>query len=532
MTKKDIDKVFANLPACAVEYIQLVIKKMRYRKKVRADVQSELIAHFEDALRDCQNAEEKERIAEELIAEFGDAKILGKLARRAKKRCRPMWVKAVIGSLKFIGICILYIIICSSLLVIGRPSITVNYVDWLNDSVRAGRDKTDNAREYYQKAGELVVEMPEWLKKSRAKWPTDFNDAETKNLSKWLNDNLPAMEELRKGAEKPYYWNLYKSEDDNLMTGQLVSNVMKPLGNFRKLAQTMYWQIGNNANLGNTDKAIEDCLVLCRFGKQQRGHGLLIEQLVGVAIGAMGDACIYEILYRFDLQKDLLQRLQQEYESIITDANIFNLEAEKVFLYDLIQRKFTDDGKGGGRPIREGTGFAGRSPAEIIFNILTFNLPDKEEVVAHVDQIYEYYQECFKTPNFKQVKQRFNQAIENSPMLIKILMPDYERIFEHLWRLKTNNGALVTTIALLRYEKERGRHPESLEELLQAGFVHKMPFDFYRNGPLTYKKTEGDFVLYSFGPDFDDDGGVSGTNRGKSRKWADNGDTVFWPGEK
>ena len=42
-----------NLPICAVDFINKVIKKMRYRRKIRHDVRAELIAHFEDALKDC-----------------------------------------------------------------------------------------------------------------------------------------------------------------------------------------------------------------------------------------------------------------------------------------------------------------------------------------------------------------------------------------------------------------------------------------------------------------------------------------------
>ena len=38
---------FGNLPNCAADYIRDVIKKMRGGKKVRADVQDELIGHFE-----------------------------------------------------------------------------------------------------------------------------------------------------------------------------------------------------------------------------------------------------------------------------------------------------------------------------------------------------------------------------------------------------------------------------------------------------------------------------------------------------
>ena len=78
------------LPGCAEEYIKLIIKKMRYRRKVRQDVREELTAHFEDELKDCATDEDKEQKARQLIAGFGDVKLLAVLLRRAKKRCRPL----------------------------------------------------------------------------------------------------------------------------------------------------------------------------------------------------------------------------------------------------------------------------------------------------------------------------------------------------------------------------------------------------------------------------------------------------------
>ncbi|MHC4640431.1 MAG: hypothetical protein ACYS32_02220, partial [Planctomycetota bacterium] len=80
-----------NLPACAFEFIEMVVRKMRYRKTVRGEVRAELTAHFEDELRGCATDEEREQKARQLIAGFGDVKLLAILFRRAKKRCRPMW---------------------------------------------------------------------------------------------------------------------------------------------------------------------------------------------------------------------------------------------------------------------------------------------------------------------------------------------------------------------------------------------------------------------------------------------------------
>ena len=110
MTKRLSDSDFRNLPACAVDFIKLVIKKMRYRRKIRRDVQAELAAHFEDALRDCATDEEKRQKSQQLIEEFGDAKLLAVLLRRAKKRCRPFWRKVIVRTCQVSGLLIIYLV--------------------------------------------------------------------------------------------------------------------------------------------------------------------------------------------------------------------------------------------------------------------------------------------------------------------------------------------------------------------------------------------------------------------------------------
>ena len=113
MAKKDKYKELDKLPQVIQKYIDLIIKKMRYRKKMRLDVQAELAAHFEDELRDCENLQQREQRAKELIEKFGDAKLLGILLRRAKKRCRPLWRIIVARTFQTIGVLILCFILYS-----------------------------------------------------------------------------------------------------------------------------------------------------------------------------------------------------------------------------------------------------------------------------------------------------------------------------------------------------------------------------------------------------------------------------------
>ena len=60
------------MPISIADFLNLVIKKMRYRKEVRAEVLAELAGHFEDELKESKTEEERQQKARKLIGEFGE----------------------------------------------------------------------------------------------------------------------------------------------------------------------------------------------------------------------------------------------------------------------------------------------------------------------------------------------------------------------------------------------------------------------------------------------------------------------------
>jgi hypothetical protein len=524
------------LPACAKEYIKQVLKKMRYRRKVRQDVQEELAAHFEDELRQCTNDEEKEQKAQQLITEFGDVKLLAVLLRRAKKRCRPLWRKALVRSLQVLGIIVLYFLICSSPMFVGKPNISVNYVDWLNELVRAGRDEADNARPYYEKAFELYVEMPQWLSKSRAKWPTDFNDVQLSSLPTWLEDNQAAFEAVRQGSRCVDYWSKYTSDETELARRGLVADTMEVLPSYKSLARAMRWQIQYEAYNGDIDTALSDSVALMKFGGHLQGHGLLIEQLVGIAMEALANGTFFMLLERVDVPADVLKRAQEELDKQFgRQEPVFSMESEKVFWYDAIQRTFTDDGQGSGRMLVRGLPYVASDDwKENLWRYVSFSYPDRQEIVANIDKYFERFAEILPETPYDLRNEAIDQQERNEgvqiPIMLKINTPAYRRVSQIAWRMKTGREALLAVLAIMRYEKEKGQCPASLDELVEAGYLKKLSMDPFSDGPLIYRRTDGGFLLYSFGINLTDDGGKLGLGgRGTPRMWADNGDWVFWP---
>jgi len=535
-SENETKREFARLPACATEYIRRVLKKMRYRRKVRQDVQAELAAHFEDELKDCKTDEQKEQRANQLITKFGDVKLLAVLLRRAKKRCRPLWRTALVRSFQALGIIFLYLLLCASPLMIGKPTISVNYVDWLNEFVRQGRDEVDNARPYYEKAIELYVEMPDWLTKSTAKWPTDFNDVQLQSLVSWLEDNRKSLETLRMAAQRPYYWSPYQKSGEAELMVTLMPSVMKTLPGYKNLARAMRWQIQYEAYNGDIDTALSDSVALMKFGGHLQGHGLLIEQLVGVAIEGLANYETFTLLDRVAVPADVLKRAQEELDKQFgRQEPVFSMESEKVFWYDQIQRTFTDDGQGGGRLLVRGLPYVFTNDwKDNLWRFVSFSYPDRKDAVTKIDKYFMKADELFAlSPRDLQNEgidaNEWAEALQLSFML-KMQGPAHYRVGQIAWRMKTGREALLTVLAVERYEKEKGRYPASLDELVSADYLKKLPMDPYSDGPLVYRNTESGFLLYSFGTNLTDDGGELGlSSRGTPRMYMDNGDWVFWP---
>ena len=196
--QKKTEGEFSRLPARAAELIRLVIKKMRYRKKVRAEVMAELSAHFEDGLKDCKSDEEKGQKAQKLIEDFGDVKLLGVLLRRAKKRCRPLWRTVVARTFQTIGVLILCLIVYLVWFLTGKPTVSVDYLALLNQMSQPKISDEENAWPHYAKAIELYVEPTEvikefigWVQRDSKEivWFSNLSEDSQAQILEWVSLN-------------------------------------------------------------------------------------------------------------------------------------------------------------------------------------------------------------------------------------------------------------------------------------------------------------------------------------------------------
>ncbi|HUT29628.1 MAG TPA: hypothetical protein VMX13_07545 [Sedimentisphaerales bacterium] len=572
------------LPVNVADFIKLVIKKMRYRRKVRADVMAELAAHFEDALKDCKTDEERDQRARDLIADFGDVKLLGVLLRRAKKRCRPLWRTVVARTFQMIGALILCFVLYCVYISLGKPTISINYTEEATRLARPVVDENLNAAPLYQKAidayrkeARIQIEREfAWSQISRTSkyrpkdpsqktvqtvdllegisdknWIGNLNEEELSLLKQWIASNTEAVEYFRQAAEKPYCW-WHRRAKDNIV----IAALMPELNSIRKLSQLTFWHAQLKAYEGDTEAAVKDILACYRTGTHFKGPRSLIEQIVGIAVQAIAVKNAFVILHNEQMDDVLLKRFQDELE-ILSDKDFHTIDytVESFMGLDFIQRCYTDDGDGSGHlipgRIREywkvveqndteddPAEYAGSLAKSLAASLVGAN---REQMTREFEKYYSGAQRlAHKTP-WQLKKENVDAELGTRKWLdsiyigywpLRVLAPAIAKVCELSYRAKTQIEALVATIAAIRYKRAHGDYPENLDRLLEADLLKKLPMDPYSDKPLVYRRTDNGFILYSLGPDFDDDGGgVAEIAAAKPDwfQWPEKGDQVFWP---
>ncbi|MGD1042609.1 MAG: hypothetical protein ABR913_06035 [Sedimentisphaerales bacterium] len=540
------DKTFENLPTSAVEYINLVIKNMRYRKKARDEVREELIDHFEVYLKDCTANEEKEQKAQQLISEFGDPKLLAVLMRRAKKRCRPLWRTVVARTFQAIAAMVILLILYIAWFFTGKPIITTNYIAELNKLVRPSADDSTNAYPLYNKAIETLVDVNDGKELLRIHF-YDVNDEQIKLIRQWLAKNNAPLALVTKGSKLPYCWQRYESKDPEQ---NMLSVLLPDLPSSRNIAYALCWRAWLNAQSNDFNSAFQDIETCYRLGRHYKGEKtLLVEQLVGMAIKARALRTSRQILDSCKIESSALAGFQQRLQTIIDGDNFKpDFSLEKLCAYDEVQRCFTDSRFGPSHiyPKRfiEFLDLGNANPkhepmvdlvlALRFFPDILFS-PTKTETIASINAFYELFNENFsKTParlKAEGIDLDFQiSRIANNNIFLKILSPALARVNIIGFRNKIDAESTTLIIALVRYKQDTGAFPESLDKLAKQGYIKQVPVDPFSDKPLAYRKTDNSFLLYSWGENLkDDDGQAVRDKKGKIIQWAPEGDWVFWP---
>jgi hypothetical protein len=249
------------------------------------------------------------------------------------------------------------------------------------------------------------------------------------------------------------------------------------------------------------------------------------------------------IIANEDINPLLMTRFQKLFENTI-DCNDFDFIRDKLWVLDVVQQIFTDDGHGGGHIPRCFFKRVFFPDGELDYVLSIISMEEEPDVTAWrrlerrstTAQVEQYYnlleRACSLSPlqyerNIEGIKTSIEQIKKTNP-LIRTFSPAIDRLVHIAARARIDLDASITILRIIRCKADTQKYPDSLSQLVATGYIKNIPIDPYSDKPIIYKQTDDGFVLYSFGSDFDDDGGTP-SKWGEGKK---GGDQVFWPVKK
>ena len=540
----------AGLAPQLAELIRRIVKKTRLFRGEKVAVANELIAHFSDGLAHGSSAEE-------LIQKFGDERVAIRLIRRAKSRCRSLpWHAlriAIRGAVILLGIYALLLL----RFFIGRPNVSIDYVAQMNEPQqriaendrawpiwrRAILASSDGIKEGKLTFSDAVEAIP-----GKSNWPETV---------KWLHQHAPAIELARQAGEKPAMGfivgaggsaddtELFPSSAGHQSVGEPVISLLLPhLNLMRQMANQLSLDARLEAQSKDAHGVEEDLLSMLGLARQLRGPGgaYVVSQLVALGIDSLAVDRFKGILEENPglFSDDQLIRLAHAMSGPNVAADLMTFRDERVFFADVVQRIYTDDGRGDGNitpaglrlmPMFVSMDGQGRDAMEL--NVFDFAatvpglIASRAEMLHRYDQIMDQQQANLHFPirevDFK-IVQSMLMSIKQSPadrmhyLLIDQLAPIFNRAQAQCERyLGERDGALVA-IALEIYRRRYGKYPAALTELAPK-FLPAIPADRITGDPVKYGLRDGKPIVYSVGADRIDDGGVRPDRKSRSGRY-------------
>jgi hypothetical protein len=533
----------AQLPAELAALVVRTTRRTRLRHKEQHDIADELIAHLQDGLT-------AGVAADELARRFGDPAFAAQVLRWAALRRRSHPHRLLRRAVQMSIAATLLILVTYAILVVrhetSRPNVAHDYLADIN-KVGLAVAEADRAWPLYRQA--LMALEP---------FPVDESQiSEQAYLHNWaqiadyLQRNRPAFELARQAAAKPRLGFWYGDPDDEpwldsfwpdrtatdsrvAALNSLATPQMDELARLRRLLLAD----SRRAVASGEDKVfVANLRTLLGMADHLRdGSPMIMAELRAFACYGTGLQLMGTMLAdKPDLLTDEdLVDLAHRFAAFSGGGTLrANLEGERLLFEDLLQRIYTDNGRGDGRLTPEGYTFLQQlHDAENPLNprlesdwdpivepltatALSLVTAGRKEMSQMADRLVLRFQAERAGPLWQwdvSTAEAQIQELLGSPYLklrywpVLYIFPGFQHVALRGEVLTQQRDATLAAIALELHHRRHGAWPQSLEELTPFP-LPKVPLDRFTGQPLRFRLVDGQPLLYSTGVDRDDDGG-------------------------
>lgn len=561
----------ASLPQPVEEMIRTTIARTKLWRDEREQIARELIAHAQDAL-------DQGRTPEQVVEHFGDPRRVARLLRRSMKRKRPLVWQAYRFSRRAVGVMVLLLFVSYLVIVVrfytSEPQIKVDYGAVLDS-------RSDGYREDQKSWSTLVESGVAWskiehllaqeqadramLQSEAGGEPQDIGAAifpyiepdhpDYQDFADAVRGFAPYLDELREAAELPiiglpvgyeqtterwegrdFTTGIVPADPDAYMDESLIGIHLIHLGSVRRLSQVLMFDARLALSDGDTQRACDDYIAAMGLARQARQDPYLISDLIGMAIHSMVGTEIERQLRDqpglFDA--DQLTRLAHTHARL-TQLSGIELENERMFFRDTLQRVYTDDGQGDGLITPEGLEYFGLMTAPpddfgtVSFNEMAMINPRVRAATMPLSIVFSNSREQERALHdavMDETQLVLDQGVqwismlresaliaekvrsEETPMRFSfaaLMTPAMESMVTKWFEYQHTMGSFSVMIAIEAYRAEHGQLPASLDEL-HPSYLPEIPLDLMDPGNPLKLLVDGDrYVIYSNGSDGDDD---------------------------
>ncbi len=450
-----------------------------------------------------------------------------------RRRRRTIWIAVLIAVLIPVGLTV-YIVH----FIRGEATISHDYAAEYNALLRpADYDPNENAEPLYERACNLMFPeacypIPPYIlhKKGALSIEQYFKLA-------GIGFDSEAFDLIAQASAKPYCW-----------TEMAEPSQLYGAGNFVKIRGCVYalgYQAELAAEAGDMQKAFHHLMMAERVAMHvQLPCGNVVQRMIASMIPDDLHRTAFDVLADYPADSSLLRDYQAHLEEFLARRPSHSLAPLRLVLLDTVQRWFTDNGHGDGHIVfkRFRLSVDHRRPKGKRSKMTDVGLylkdiwtawrhPSRGDTVHCIDDLLHLSDRLAQQTPWQLHQQGGDHRtiIQSSvPASLKFRLWGAQfslgELIEQNHRSQALGSALVATIAALRYEKDEGAWPDSLQQLVEQGYLRQVPMDPYSDGPLVYRPVASGFTLYSLGRDFDDDGGTPDPHNAEGR----DGDDVFW----
>jgi len=279
---------------------------------------------------------------------------------------------------------------------------------------------------------------------------------------------------------------------------------------YRELARALSAEADVYAARGDAWGAVQSGLDAVELGMRIQHGALAIGKFVGIACSSMGRQSVFRHMDRLSTRecREAIQRLLRlEKDRVPLTETLWEEKQAGAAMLEEVMRQ-----PNWRMRIGELLGSNEDRQLRLLYPILSLGMSKSahlERYLSAMDratQIVQRYPDCFLY--------EFDPREENPVVRPLILSTRPLAVKDAADR--AGNLLLMTSLALRAYRLENGREARSVEELVRAGYLPKVPMDPFApaayggegQGSVRLTFRDGRAVPYSIGPDLRDNGGV------------------------